>query len=333
MPAALSARWRLPVLLTAGALAASWLYVRGRTREAEADNPPKGAFLEVDGVHLHYIERGKGPPLVLLHGNGILSNDFDTSGLLDLVARHYRVIVFDRPGYGYSERPRSKVWTPAAQASLLHEALQQLGVERPIVLAHSWGTLVALAMALQYPDEVQGLVLMSGYYYPTFRIDTAWLAPPAIPLVGDMWRWTIAPLIGRVLWRRMVSQLFSPREVAERFKALPKWMMLRPSQLRASAAESAMMVPSAMLLARRYGELRTPVRIIAGMEDKIVNPNAHSVRLFRELAESDLHVEPGVGHMPHYAYPFLAIRAVNELTHQSQAPPTAEREDRRPELR
>ncbi|MGI8739037.1 MAG: alpha/beta fold hydrolase [Gammaproteobacteria bacterium] len=78
--------------------------------------------------------------------------DFDISGLVDLAAEHYRVIVFDRPGYGYSARPRGgKPWDPKAQADLLHSALQRLHVERPIVVGHSWGTLVAVSMALDYP--------------------------------------------------------------------------------------------------------------------------------------------------------------------------------------
>src|SRR5215210_4561224 len=152
--------------------AAMFAYVLYRTRQAERDNPPLGKFIEVDGVRLHYLVRGQGQPLVLLHGNGTMIQDFDTSGLVDLASEHYRVIVFDRPGYGYSARPRGgKTWNPKAQANLLHQALQRLHVERPIVVGHSWGTLVAVAMAMDYPDYVQSLVLLSGYYFPTVRFD------------------------------------------------------------------------------------------------------------------------------------------------------------------
>jgi hypothetical protein len=70
-------------------------------------------------VRLHYIERGQGEPLVLLHGNGSMIQDFSSSGLLDKAARKYRVIVFDRPGFGYSRSPRLTVWTPNAQADLI----------------------------------------------------------------------------------------------------------------------------------------------------------------------------------------------------------------------
>src|SRR6202166_2922825 len=143
---------------TVGALAISALVNRHLAKNAENDNPPAGQFLEVNGVRLHYVERGSGAPLVLLHGNGSMIQDFESSGLIDLAAKNYRVIVFDRPGFGHSDRPRSVVWTPAAQAELIKNALQRLGVSQTLVLGHSWGASVAVALALKYPGLVRGLV-------------------------------------------------------------------------------------------------------------------------------------------------------------------------------
>ena len=117
---------------TVGALAISALVNRHLAKSAENDNPPAGQFLEVNGVRLHYVERGSGAPLVLLHGNGSMIQDFESSGLIDLAAKNYRVIVFDRPGFGHSDRPRKVVWTPAAQAELINSALQRLGVSRAL---------------------------------------------------------------------------------------------------------------------------------------------------------------------------------------------------------
>ena len=141
-----------------GALAAIALVNRQLAKKAEHDNPPAGHFLEVNGVWLHYVERGSGEPLVLLHGNGSMIQDFESSGLIDLAARDYRVIVFDRPGFGHSDRPRNIVWTPDAQAELIKRALARLGVSNAIVFGHSWGASVAVALALKYPGLVRGLV-------------------------------------------------------------------------------------------------------------------------------------------------------------------------------
>jgi hypothetical protein len=150
-----------------GALAASAILNRLLARRAERRNPPIGGFVNVDGIRLHYVARGGGTPLVLLHGNGSMVQDFQSSGLIDLAAKKFRVIAFDRPGFGHSNRPRNIVWTPQAQAEIIGAALGKMGVERAIVFGHSWGTLVAIALALRYPRNVQALVLASGYYYPT----------------------------------------------------------------------------------------------------------------------------------------------------------------------
>ena len=96
------------------ALAASAVLNRVLAKKAERRNPPMGRFITVDGVRLHYVERGTGSPLVLLHGNGSMIQDFVSSGLVDLAAKTYRVIAFDRPGFGYSERPRSTVWNSSS---------------------------------------------------------------------------------------------------------------------------------------------------------------------------------------------------------------------------
>ena len=123
---------------TAAALAASALYNAYRTRRAEREHPPAGRFVEVDGVRLHYLERGAGPPVVLLHGNVVTAEDWVLSGVLDRVAERHRVVAFDRPGYGHSDRPRGSAWTAAEQADLLRRALgaprrRAAGRGRPLV--------------------------------------------------------------------------------------------------------------------------------------------------------------------------------------------------------
>ena len=153
------------LLGSAAALGAAAVYSAKKARDGERKYPPIGRFLHIDGVRLHYIERGHGEPLVLIHGNGTLIQDFTINGLVDRLSDRYRVIVIDRPGYGYSSRPR-RIWTPRAHATLYQEALQRLRVEHAIVLGHSWGTMVAIALALQAPQLVRSLVLLSGSITP-----------------------------------------------------------------------------------------------------------------------------------------------------------------------
>jgi pimeloyl-ACP methyl ester carboxylesterase len=131
-----------------------------------------GRFLTVNGVRLHYTDSGgSGVPVVLIHGNTVTFEDWRLSGVSAKAEQRYRVIAFDRPGFGYSERPRLKLWTPGAHADLIHQALASLGVTQAIVVGHSFGALVAVALAVRHPRLVQGLVAAPGYYFPTFRLD------------------------------------------------------------------------------------------------------------------------------------------------------------------
>jgi pimeloyl-ACP methyl ester carboxylesterase len=302
---------------TAGVLAISAFVNRKLARNAENDNPPAGQFLDVNGVRLHYVERGSGAPLVLLHGNGSMIQDFESSGLIDLAAQNYRVIVFDRPGFGHSERPRNVVWTPAAQAELINSALHQLGVSHVIVLGHSWGASVAVALALKYPQLVQGLVLASGYYYPTLRPDVVALSAPAVPLAGDVLGHTLSPLVSRVMWPLLMAKIFGPRPVPKKFDGFPKEMALRPSQIRASAAESALMIPDAFYFRDEYANLKMPVVIVAGDEDRLVDIDAQSTRLHRDIPQSSFHRVPRTGHMVHQTATNVVMSAINEAAKDS----------------
>jgi pimeloyl-ACP methyl ester carboxylesterase len=312
-------RFGSALLASAAVLGGTALLVHKRAQRAEREHPPKGQFLDTNGVHVHYVERGKGQPVVLLHGNGTMIQDFEISGVMDLAVERYRVIAFDRPGFGHTSRPRRRIWTPAAQAELLHEALKRLGVERPIVVGHSWGTLVALALALEHPDEIGGLVLLSGYYFPTARADVPLLSPPAIPVVGDVMRYTISPLLGRLLTPKIIRKVFAPAPVTTRFAAeFPVELALRPSQIRASAGDTALMIPAAASLNHRYRELTMQVVIMAGAEDEIVDVERQSKRLHAELPHGDLHLVEGGGHMIHHLVPWQVVGAINSVADQAR---------------
>jgi len=297
---------------TIGALAAMALLNRHLAKNAERDNPAAGRFVEVDGVRLHYVERGSGPALILLHGNGSMIQDFESSGLIDLAAEKYRVIVFDRPGFGHSGRPRGTVWTPDAQASLIRRALDRLGIGEALVLGHSWGASVAVALGLRYPDFVRGLVLASGYYYPTARPDVVAMGTPALPLLGDILSHTVSPLISRAIWPLMMKKIFGPQSVPGKFDAFPKEMALRASQIRASAAESALMIPDAIKLRPRYADLKMPVVIIAGEEDRLIDIDTQSARLHSDISQSLFHRVPENGHMIQQTATNQVMTAINE---------------------
>ena len=303
-----TARWTAAAI-AAGALTAAW--VRARARRAEREHPPTGRLLEVDGVRLHVVERGAGPPVVLIHGNLVTHRDFVASGLVQRLATDHRVIAFDRPGYGHSTRPRDRRWTQTAQAHLLHQALRRLGVDHPVIVGHSMGAMVAMLMALEHPADVGRLVLLSGYYEPTVRLDAWLMSPVALPVLGDVAVNTALPVWARLTLPLALKAMFEPKEVpADYLEVVSDEMMMRPVQLRANAEDAAFMVRQAKRDQKRHGELRMPVAILAGADDQIVDPQAHSVQLHEEIPDSTLTVLPEVGHMVHHAAAETVVAAV-----------------------
>jgi pimeloyl-ACP methyl ester carboxylesterase len=309
---AIKARPYVAAGVIAGALVASAILNRQLAKKAQRDNPPTGRFIELNGVRIHYVERGVGRPLVLFHGNGSMIQDFESSGLIELAAENYRVIVFDRPGYGHSDRPRNVVWTPDAQAELFFKALSRLGVHSALVLGHSWGASVAVSLALKHPQFVEALILASGYYFPTSRADFLAMAIPAIPGVGDVLSYTMSPLLSRMVWPLLLKVIFGPRSVPSKFGGFPKAMAVRPSQIHASAEESALMIPNALATRGEYGNLKMPVIIIAGVDDRLIDTDRQSGRLHEEVGHSKMHRVPGNGHMVHQTATASVMSAINE---------------------
>ncbi len=286
------------------------------SRETEQANPPMGTFMEVGGVRLHVLKRGSGRPVVFIHGIGGMVQEW-TLSVLDRAARQSQAIAFDRPGHGWSSRPSWSRWVPEKQAELLMRATRRMGIERPVLVAHSFGTLVALAWALDWPEDVAALVLISGYYYPTGRLDLPLLAAQNIAGLGAVARNTLSPMLGKAAMPKLMEKLFEPNPVPDAMALYPTDMMLRPGQMRAQAEDLGQMKAAAQRLSPRYGEVHVPVVIVAGDSDRVVDPVAHSIHLHRDIPHSALKVLPETGHMPQHTAPGEVLAAIDLAWHEA----------------
>jgi pimeloyl-ACP methyl ester carboxylesterase len=307
--------WIIVSVLLAWAAVVAFLAWRANRR-----HPPIGQFLECDGVRLHYLELGPrdAPAVVFLHGNGGMIQEQMLSGAVELAAKRYRVICLDRPGYGHSSRPRLRLWTPEAQAKLFAHVIRDLGIKTPIVVGHSWGAIIAVALAIEAPQQVRGAVLPSGYYFPTARLDVWLVSGPAIPIIGDVLRYTLAPLLACLLFDRLVRIIFAPQPSAERFSGFPKELALRPVSLRASAEEAMLMVPAAARLQHHYLRISIPAVLVHGTRDRVVSVR-QSERLGGVLPAGSLKLLPDVGHMAHYADPQQLVDAIDAIDAQCRS--------------
>lgn len=194
------------------------------------------------------------------------------------------------------------------------KALDQLGIRAPVVLGHSWGAFVAIALGVRKDYPVRGLVLASGYYFPTVRLDVWLMSGPAIPVLGDLVSYTVAPIISWAILPGALRKIFAPRSVPQTFKnEFPASLVLRPTQLRAAAEESALLIPTAAQFQAHYSTMGHQVQIFHGAEDQVIE-HKQARDLHQALPWSDLHLVPNAGHMVTHADPAAIVEAVNSIT-------------------
>jgi pimeloyl-ACP methyl ester carboxylesterase len=150
--------------LTAGALAALWAYGRWLVERHEdvdvADVPKPGSTVRLEGVAIHYMDRGQGRPIVLIHGLGGSMYNFRYN--IPVLAERLRVVPVDLKGFGYSERPPASDYSLTAQARLVGELMDRLDISRAAVLGHSMGGAIALRLAISYPEKVDRVILVGS---------------------------------------------------------------------------------------------------------------------------------------------------------------------------
>jgi pimeloyl-ACP methyl ester carboxylesterase len=294
---------RLGLLVCVGVLGVLALYSALGTLSAEHDYPPIGEFVEVDGVRLHYVDAGEGKPIVLLHGASSTLREFTVSIVTNL-SDSYRVIAFDRPGYGYSERPAGRWPDPAYQARLFRGALGQLGVDQPILVGHSWSGSVALAYMLDYPEDVAGSVLLAGVSHP-WEGGVYWTYDVAqIPVLGELLAGTLLYPVGQLKLDDIAVEVFAPNAVVpghlERTGAV---LALRPGTFLANAEDVGQLSDYLRGQSQRYGDIERPLLLITGDSDGIVPPRNHAERLIKVAPWAQLEVLPNAGHALHHIYP------------------------------
>ena len=281
------------------------------TRQAERDFPPSGRFIEAGGIRQHVIERGNGPPLVMIHGAYGAAADFEAS-LFPQTAPRYRSIAMDRPGHGYTEAGDDPdIALPDAQARKLRAALQAIGVQRPILLGFSYGGAVALSYALQYPDEIAALVLVNPATHPWRRTPAMPFGVADAPVFGPLLKHTIITPAGMLLKDAAVDSIFAPDPVPESFGSAPVALSLRPDDYAATAQEIRALDGFLRRQMPRYSSLRMPVAIVINDEDKSVLSAIHGRQLAVALTEVELIVTDGGGHPLHFSRPASVLAAID----------------------
>ncbi|MFC6586295.1 alpha/beta fold hydrolase [Sulfitobacter pacificus] len=307
----------LTVLIAAFIALIQW---RAAAREAQAEalTPPVGQILDVNGVPVHALVMGQGPDLVLLHGASGNLKDF-TLGFADRLTDRYRVILLDRPGLGWTGRPaghggawNNKEESPLEQAALLQGAADQLGVENPIVLGHSFGGIVALAWGLSRPDDTAALVLLSAVSEP-WPGELGWTYGVFGSKLGGA---LVVPLITAFVPKQLVSDsisaIFAPQSAPEGYaEHISTGLTLRRESTRANAQQVNALRPHVVEMQKNYGALHMPVEAVHGDADTIVPLKVHAEVLMGDIPNGKLTVLTGQGHMPQHTAPEAVEAAID----------------------
>jgi pimeloyl-ACP methyl ester carboxylesterase len=274
---------KLPVL-AAGLLSGCLSFQSGTVPGA----PPDATYAEIDGVRMRYEDSGgAGPAVVMLHGFASSLETWDD--VVPALAPSFRVVTLDLKGFGYSERPEGD-YSPGAEAKLVLGLMDRLGIAQTSVVAHSWGSSVALALALAAPERVTKLALYDAWVYadqlPTFFL---WARVAGL---GEAMFW---------LWyaeradERMDLAFYDPANATEDMAEAIDSYMDKPGSV--AAALAAVRGQQFEELEPRYREIEAPTLLLWGREDRVV-PVAVGERLSREVPHSRLVVYPRCGHFP-----------------------------------
>ncbi len=310
-------RVALVLLLILAVVAAATIW-RASVREAaaEADYPPAGQFIEVRGTRVHYVDRGPDDPdtptVVLIHGSSGNVNDW-TFDMVGRLTDRYRVIAFDRPGLGYTERVGRNA-SAATQARLLADAAMALGAEAPIVVGHSYGGAIALSWALERPEAISGLMVLAGASNPWETGVGTYYNLLSHPITGPVMAALISAWVPDRVVTDSIAATFTPQSPPDGYAGhFGSGLTLRRFSLLENARQRASLLPQIEAMVPRYGDIDVPTEILHGDADSIVGLRIHSVPLSRQIPDADLVVMQGVGHMPHHADPQAVVDGIDRI--------------------
>ncbi len=272
------------------------------------ENRPPGKIIRLGQFNVHAIESpGQSRPVVFIHGNPGTAQDF--AEVQKRLAPKIRTIALDRPGYGWTDRPREEM-APRAQARMLHDALKELNVKEPVLVGFSFGGPVITEWALEYPDEVAALVYLCAVADPVdgHKMQGA-QAKLVEPLVGKALAYGVGPYLGRPAVESGYVEAFFPkppdREVVERGKL----QFVRPTTLLAAAWDWKMLETELPKIAGHYGELDLPVEAISANQDKIVGAS-HARALAAKVKKIHVIHLDDAGHQVLTTHPNEVVTAV-----------------------
>lgn len=289
-------------------------YTQIKVSRIERKFPPPGEFVSPASQEgkIHYLREGSGIPVVMLHGRDGALQEF-TFSIFNKVANNYEAVALDRPGYGYSECSDFDKLSLKSQSQLINETLNELNIENPIMIGHSYGGAVMLQYLLDYPDQVRGAISLAGVAYVDEPPEESFFAIPRYPIIGPLITNTLVVPLGRSVAKGIYKQAFAPSEAPENYVKIISSLYIRPAQFTATAYELAEMHESVSKISQHYSEITVPVTIIFGNSDQMLDHVKDGRRLYEALPNARLKLIDNAGHKIHHTHPEIVMDAIDRL--------------------
>ncbi len=286
--------------LLLAALVLAWWFTQTVAKKAEAALPPRGKFTAVPGGRLHWVEKGEGKPVVMIHGLAGSHCNF-TYALMDRLAeKGYRAIALDRPGCGWSERDSDDQARIPNQAAMIAAWLEAEGIEKSLLVGHSLGGAVSLALAVNHPEKVGGLALVSALVQaPQAPSDAFAGINIANPGLRNFIAHTIATPLSIRNGEKTLSIVFGPDPAPADFRTRGGGLLnLRPRAFYAAATDLHAVDKDMDSITARIGGISVPVGMFYGEDDLILSAPEQMAALRKALPDAEMESVPGRGHMP-----------------------------------
>ncbi|NMV41769.1 alpha/beta fold hydrolase [Ralstonia insidiosa] len=285
--------------------------------------PPEGKFIDVDGDRVHYVDQGSGPAIVFVHG---LCGNLRNFAYLELerLTQSHRVILIDRPGSGRSLRGDASPANVYAQARTIARCIEKLGLDKPVLVGHSLGGAIALAVGLNHPQVIRRLALIAPLTHAESTPPGAFkgLVLPS-PLVRRLVSWTLAIPVSIINSRKAVEAVFAPESMPQNFPFKGGGLLgLRPHVFYAASSDLVSAPQDLPDMERRYASMTVRVDVLYGKGDRILHYKRQGEALKQKLDRVNLRIVAG-GHMLPVTQPALTTDWVLGVAASELAPAQA----------